>query len=224
MKNSFLFILLSFLGFSGLQAQADVDTNYYDPPEKMDRFIFDFGHATWLNAPKGVETEPWSYDIALHYMQDIPFGESGFATAIGFGFSSHNVFHNAYFLEDSDGGATEMIPYSSGQEPDKNKLSATYFDVPLELRFRTSSSPAFKIAIGGRAGYLANLHQKIIDEDGKRKLFDLEGVSPFRYGAYARIGVGRWNLFAYYALPPFFQEGKGPSLQQVSGGLSITLF
>jgi hypothetical protein len=225
MKNVLFPLILLVLSLGPLRAQENVDTNYYDPPDKMDRFIFDLGHARWLDAPKGIDVEPWSYSIAVHYMKDIPFGESGFATAIGLGFSSHNVFHNGFFHEPvDDDEPTDLVPYGNGNEPDKNKLSSNYLDVPVELRFRTSGSTAFKISLGARIGYLVNLHQKIIDENGKRKFYDIEGVDPLRYGTYARIGVGRWNVFAYYAIPSVFKEGEGPEMHQVSAGLSFTLF
>ncbi len=224
MKRCFLYFLLFFLAFSTLKAQENVDTNYYDPPRKMDRLVFRIGHANWMNGPGDVSVKPWSYHTSLHYMQDIPFGKSGFAGAIGLGFRSHNVFHNGIFIEDPDGeDATQLVPYSKDQEPDKNKLSANYFDLPLELRFRTEGSPAFKIAVGGSIAYLFNLHHKIIDSDGKRKYFGIDGVDPLRYGLQARIGVGRFNAFAYYSLSPFFKSGQGPQMQQVSLGVALTL-
>jgi hypothetical protein len=224
MKNALLILVLLPIGLLGLKAQENVDTNYYDPPRKMDRLIFRVGHARWMNGPSEVSVKPWSYHISLHYMQDFPFAKSGFAGAIGLGFKSHNVFHDGVFIEDPDGNDATMIePYPDGQEPDKNKLSANYFDLPVELRFRTEGSPAFKIAVGGSVSYLFNLHHKIIDADGKRKYFGIDGVNPLRYGLHARIGAGRFNAFASYSLSPFFKDGQGPQMQQVAGGLAITL-
>ncbi len=225
MKSSVLVLFLSFLGFGSLQAQENVDTNYYDPPRKLDRFIFQYGYAGWLEKPDGIELEPWSYNITVHYMQDIPFGESAFAGAIGLGFASHNTFYNGLFVEDPDGEEpTQLQPYPDGEEPDKNKLSANYLNVPVELRFRSSGSPAFKISVGGEIGYMVNLHNKIIDGEGKRKFYGIDGVNPLRYGAKARIGYGRLNAYGYYALTPFFEEGKGPELVPFALGLSLTLF
>lgn len=226
MKNgrffSLFFLLLFPLG-GILQAQENVDTNYYDPAPKMDRFVFTLGYAGWMNKAEGVQIEPWSYSTSMHYMQDIPFGESGFATAIGLGFSSHNVYYNSRFIESPD-GPTGLKPYADGEAPKRNKLSTNYFSIPVELRFRTSGSPAFKVAFGGQIGYLFNLHNKLIDEEGKRKVYDIQGVDPLRYGLKGRIGYGRWNAFVHYGLDPFFKKGEGPDIQHFSGGLAITLF
>lgn len=225
MKKGPIFSLLLLLPLISL-SQAEVDTSdFYDPPRKLDRFIVNLGYAGWMEKPNGIDLEPWSYHTSFHYMQDIPFGESGFATAVGFGFLSHNSYHNGLFSEDPDGEeATEMLPYPDGDEPKRNKLSANYVNVPVELRFRSPGEPAFKVAVGAQIGYMINLHTKIIDSGGKRKYYDIHGVDPLRYGLLGRIGYGRLNVYGSYALTPFFEDGEGPGLIPFSLGASLTLF
>ncbi len=47
-------------------------------------------------------------------------------------------------------------------------------------------------------------------------------LNPFRLDATARIGWGRVNLFATYALTPMFRKNKGPELYPWSVGIILT--
>ena len=99
----------------------------------------------------------------------------------------------------------------------KSNLTATYLEIPLEVRFRTNRKypkNGLNFSVGGKIGYLADAHTKFkYRVDGETKVtkqkesFDL---SPLRYGLTGRIGFGIFNLFYYYSLNPLFQEDKGP--------------
>ncbi len=56
----------------------------------------------------------------------------------------------------------------------------------------------------------------------KVKKFDDFYLNPFRLDATARIGWGRVNLFATYALTPMFRKNKGPELYPWSIGIVLT--
>ena len=63
--------------------------------------------------------------------------------------------------------------------------------------------------------------------DGKKqkdKDFQDFHLHPFRYDATARIGWGRLNLFASYALNSMFKEGKGPELTPFALGIRVVSF
>jgi hypothetical protein len=49
-------------------------------------------------------------------------------------------------------------------------------------------------------------------EDGEvRKFKDNQNfnLNRFRYGVFAKIGIGNFSLFGYYNISPLFEEGKG---------------
>jgi len=112
----------------------------------------------------------------------------------------------------------------------KTKLAANYFDIPVELRFKSSNNDrtAFRIAIGAKVGVLFNAHSKIkFIEDGfvrKIKSRDDFGLNQFRYGIIGRIGFSYFNLFGYYSLSSLFKSGKGPELTPFMFGITLSNF
>ena len=67
------------------------------------------------------------------------------------------------------------------------------------------------------------LTQKIVDDGGKRKYYQLPNLLRYRYGLSAKIGVGRFNLSGFYSLSPLLKEGRGPELVPFTIGLSVVL-
>jgi hypothetical protein len=113
-------------------------------------------------------------------------------------------------------------------------LAATYIDVPVELRWSLKpEDPArsFKIAVGGRVGYLLNAHTKIkYKEDGdfkKLRNTQIYNLNRLRYSIFMKVYVGNFGLFGYYNLNTWFKDEKGPSKTQASVytvGISLASF
>jgi hypothetical protein len=133
-----------------------------------------------------------------------------------------------------DGDTLGQIDLSGSFRAKKSMLSMNYLDIPVELRFSTKpDDPArsFKIAIGGRAGYLLNAHTKIkYREDGevkKLKTYQAYNLSRFRYGVYMKVYLGNFALFGYYNLNTLFEDKKGPAQTQAQTytiGISLASF
>jgi hypothetical protein len=133
-----------------------------------------------------------------------------------------------------DGDTLGQISWGSSYRTKKSMLAATYIDVPVELRWNLKpEDPAhsFKIAVGGRVGYLLNAHTKIkYKEDGELKKLrntQLYNLNRFRYSIFMKIYVGNFGLFGYYNLNTWFKDEKGPSKTQASVytiGISLASF
>jgi len=147
-------------------------------------------------------------------------------TGIGLEWNSY-AFRNNWSL-DADSPlvtATEdNIDYS------KNKLKTTWVNVPLLLEFNTSKNEekSFHIAAGITGGY--NIFRNRLKQeysidgtDSERKLKDDFNVNPFRYAATARVGIGKYSVYANYSLSEFFKENRGPALHPFSIGFTINL-
>jgi hypothetical protein len=67
----------------------------------------------------------------------------------------------------------------------------------------------------------------VTDENGKKRKeknnHDFH-VPPFRFDLTGRIGWGRVNLFATYALNNLFKDDKGPELVPFSVGIRLVNF
>lgn len=110
----------------------------------------------------------------------------------------------------------------------KSKISLTYVDVPLELRFKTASG--FRVSAGFKVGYLINAHTKYKGDDlddgskTKIKVSRLPNLQTWRFGPSFQIGYKWVNLMGFYSISTIFQENQGPAIYPVSLGLSLRPF
>jgi len=219
LKHHILFVFV-FL-FSNSIAQDDAITKKI--AERKDRIVFDVNYDAWLNTPKDIKQKVVSPGVNFYLMWDYPFGYGPMSFAFGLGLSSHNVHSNAQMVYSIDGEYTSLTAFSTPYK--KNKLSCNYIEVPIELRLRTRGEKSFKMAIGAKVGYAYNIHTKIIDDDGKRKMYDIKNINPLRYGPIFRIGYNKWNVNAFYSLSELFLKDKGtPKLVQYSIGIGLILY
>lgn len=219
-----LFLLLSTCAWAQENGVRKSPRAIIDAPASQDRFIVALHNDLFLDAPEEMEIRPWSPGFNAYVMYDYPIAKSGISFAWGYGFSSFNIHSNGEFeRQNPDGGFVRFFRFPSNYRWDKNKFSANYVEIPLEFRFRTRGSSPFKISAGGKVGYLVNIHTKTIDDNGKRKFYQLPEINRWRYGVVGRIGVGRWSAFAFYSLSPFLNQDKGIPLTAFSAGISIAL-
>jgi hypothetical protein len=194
-----------------------------------DKLIIELTHDMWLDLPEGVELQPLSIGFKGYFYTDYTFGrKSNVSFAWGVGISADNVHSNAELVqeefEDGTTGDQILTPFDVDYEYETNKFTTTYLELPLELRFIAKGRNAFRFAVGFRVGYLLTDKQKIIDTRGKRKIYDFDNVTRFRYGVNARIGVGKVALTGFYSLTPLIEEGKGTQVIPISIGIALIPF
>lgn len=195
---------------------------------KQDHLVLEFTNDMWLDTPKDVELRPLSVGFKGYFFVDHNFGQGIFSFAWGLGISADNVHSNAILTRetDEDGqlGEQTLQAYPDSYDYEKNKFVTTYLELPLELRVITRGRSPFKMAVGFRFGYLLGDHQKIIDDEGKRKYYDFDHVTAWRYGLSARIGVGKFGFTGFYSLTPLIEKGKGTQVTPISAGISFVPF
>lgn len=125
----------------------------------------------------------------------------------------------------------------------KSKLTATYLNlnlVPmLDFRYSTKrvrdsdgqtrvvrsyKSDAFRIGLGGYAGYRISSYAKYKYDDGKtRKERDHDSfyINNFRYGMRLQLGFKGVDLFANYDLNNLFNANRAPELNAISFGITL---
>jgi hypothetical protein len=214
-----------------LSANAQSDSIVIIPIKDRydDKLILELTNDMWLDLPDGVELRPVSIGFKGYFYTDYTFGrESNVSFAWGLGISADNVHSNAELVqeefEDGTTGDQILTPFDENYEYETNKHTTTYLELPLELRFIAKGRNAFRFAVGFRVGYLLSDKQKIIDTRGKRKIYDFEHVTTFRYGVNARIGIGKVALTGFYSLTPLIEEGKGTQVIPISVGIAIVPF
>lgn len=186
----------------------------------------------YSNEPKGIETRTINQGMNVSGLYDYRLGKSNLSVAIGVGLGAHNFYSNAFPVADSN-GVTELVRIKTlypGTEYKKNKISYTYFDIPIEFRLRTKDE--FRAAVGFKMGWLIDSHTKYkgddylfetTDELGV-KFRDVRNVETFRYGFTARAGWKFINLMGFFSLTDIFKKGKGPDVYPISVGISLMPF
>ncbi len=161
------------------------------------------------------------------FQQNLPLVSNRLAMYTGLGVSWNNYrFSNNIRLvhgEDQLEHYTDTIHSFR-----KNKLALLHLNVPLMLEFQTPDRRGFHIAAGFNLGVRLRSNTKYVYSfDGSRqreKDYKDFYLAPFRYDATARIGFGRINLFATYALNPLFRQDKGPEIHPFSIGIRVLNF
>ena len=207
-------------------------------PEKEDWFFYDIAHIRLLDGPENFENNIWANTHSLSFMQDILLGKSNFSFAFGFGFTSSNFLNNLRLKTEvvSDEGVTEftVIPDSVGY--DQNKTTVQYFEIPLELRFRSRPNEEgnfFRFYVGGRFGVRFNAYSKYKTDLINVRYYHPEELTRWRAGAYTRIGFDSFSLYGYYSLLDLFDyemaedifanDVDANNMRPVAIGLSLSL-
>ncbi len=243
--KTYLSILL--IIFSAITTYAQEDNRSPQVKEiindNQDRFVFELtaDRATGDDAPS---IRPLSRGFNVYYMKNIPLGESKFAVAPGIGIANRQLYMKEIYQYNPEDQVVTLAKLPQGLDRNISKLSNTYAEVPIELRW--SSTPnkrghSFKLATGFRAGYLLSDKFKykgdvfegdpFVNESGsdltynaKIKQKKLENVIKYRIAPTVRIGYGSVNLFGLYQINKDFETGRGPSYNAYSIGLSISSF
>ncbi len=200
-------------------------------------FVVDLGVSQLGGAPTSMTQRVFdSRTLNVGYLYEVRLGEKfTFHPGLSIGAEKYS-FTNSLSLVKNQSRLELLELIGNGQENllSRSVLSATYIDIPLELRYSSSTGRrAVHFALGFKAGLLLASNNKLIYAKGapgdltKTKNYSDFYLNPIRYGVYGRVGYSAYNLFAYYGLSEFFQTGKGPTDQAINSftlGVSLVVF
>ena len=173
--------------------------------------------------------------FALTY--NFPLGESANHTvSIGVGMTSHNYFSYTRILNPY---TTGNFTYQSLRDLEgfkRYKVSPTYADIPLELRFRIKDQ--VKIGVGFKVGIMVATKTRYVGPDGEdnpltdgsgatvnEKLLYINNVERLAYSATLRVGWKWVSVFAAYQINQTFSVGHdAPVFHPLSVGITFAPF
>lgn len=192
-----------------------------------DEIFVNLNYSMFNGEPAGLEyIHPGNRGIDISAIVRLGKKKRRTGFAIGLGISNVGFQTNvaSWQLNDAEADFESYYP-----DPEntfvKNKLSLTYLELPMEIRFRArpDSVSSFYIAIGGKAGVMLDSHTKVKFEDGQKVKNKFNDVFyNFRYGPYVRIGAGNFGLYGFYSLSPLYEADLG--MRVFSLGLVISGF
>ncbi len=218
---------------------ADDDDGHRKPKfADVDWFGLDLGlnnyvtNGQLLKTPSAYESlglDTWrSLNVTTHFLPTTLhlFGEGAvnLKTAISLDFNNLR-FNDAFVMRPN---ATTLTLDTTSTVLKKNKLLATYVQLPLLLHFKTNphnNKKSINFSVGGFVGALIDGKTKRQDENKKVvKTHDTFNLNPLKYGVTARIDF-RWiDFYVNYNLSNVFADGQGPKTQLVSAGINLIDF
>ena len=140
----------------------------------------------------------------------------------GFDWTYIRLREDIDFLEDT----TPLTWTYSDIDYSKNKLTATYLRLPLTFELRSRNYHGLgrlRFAFGPEGGFLLKGTQRFKSAElGKQKFRDDYNFTQFRYGAFARFGVGSFGIYGKYYFNDLFENSPDQSgLQTFTFGLML---
>ena len=108
---------------------------------------------------------------------------------------------------------------------DKNKWNTSSLEIPLEIRWRTSTASTYKfwrVYLGLKTSFLLNSKYKFESENSSYKLNSLP-LRKIQSGLMLNAGNNTWNLGLYMGLNPIFNDQFGKSNLEIKDLKEFTL-
>lgn len=201
------------------------DLTAIDSLYREDQFYFSFTYNILTRLPPKLNQNKFSLGLSMGFLRDFPVNQArNKAIAVGLGYSLQNYNYN---LKVTDSLGVAQYDYIRSDEYyEKNKLSLSYIDLPIEFRWRTSVPETHKfwrVYTGIKLSYLFYSRSKFTGDGGKTLILNSEDLNPFRLSAYLSAGYNTWNFYASYGLTPIFREGSVEGRKINMSNLSVGL-
>ncbi|WP_376858742.1 porin family protein [Bizionia hallyeonensis] len=216
MKNRLFFLILFtslHMMFSQVEEQVqdslvqEVDCKY-----REDQFYLGITYNLVGNRPEGVSQSGFSSGFHLGFIRDIPINKRrNVAFGVGLGLSSNSFNHNFLITKDASGNLDYLVLDKSDINYSKNKFTTYMVEMPLQLRWRTSTAEEYKfwrIYTGINVGYVLYNSSKFRGDLGTIKNSKIDSFNDFQYGLTMSAGYNTWNIFVYYGLNPIFNNAR----------------
>jgi hypothetical protein len=207
------------------QKKETPDFAALDSLYREDQFYIGFTYNILQNRPEDVRQSKFSSGYSFGFLRDMPINKARtWAIAAGLGFSIANVNHNIYITDYNGDYQYSVIP--SDVAYDKSKLILNYADLPIEIRWRTSTPNTHKfwrVYTGIKFSYLVFSKYKFKNGDDKFSVNNNSDIDKFQYGMYLATGFNTWNLNIYYGFNPIFKsaelDGESIDMRTLNVGL-----
>ncbi|MEM8848032.1 MAG: porin family protein [Bacteroidota bacterium] len=206
---TFLMVLSCFVGNSQ-QDNGNEISRYLE-----DQFYIGTGINFLTERPTDVVQNSLSYNFQLGFIKDIPINRArNFGLGLGLGYAVNSYYSNIR----ADNSGTDIV-YSILDSDDfkRNKLETHAIEIPLELRWRTSTATEYKfwrIYGGLRFAYVFSGSSKLVLEDVNSLgltddviRFSNSDIQDFQYGLTLSFGYNTFNIHSYYSLNPLLNDG-----------------
>ena len=203
-----------------------------------DHLMLQFSYDNWAGAPDSIKSREHGFSRGFNgaIMLNKPFkSDPRWSVALGLGVSNSNIFFERTAVDVKAPGL--VLPFrnlDSLEHFKKYKLSTTYAEVPIELRFTAdpvNQKKSLKAALGIKVGMLLNAHNKGKTLESKngvelnsytQKESKKDFFNNSRLAATARFGIGNFSVFGAYSITSLLREAAGANMHPYQIGLCIS--
>jgi len=222
MMRKILFIIVCLISYSSFSQVVTEET------KRQFTFGLDIFTDIWQDVPQGIEPQTINPGVNIFGSYNYMFGTSNVSFSPGIGLGVHNLYSDSWLRVNNEFAYFEPIPDSISFR--KSKLTATYVDIPIELRYKSKGE--FRVAVGFKFGFLIKAQTKYKGNNYIENTVDqviiktahFNFVESTRYGFTGRIGYKWLNVWGYYQLSTMFTSGKGPEMYPISIGITVIPF
>ena len=207
--------------------QVVVDSLY-----REDQFYLGFTYNILTGMPE-VAQSGFSGGFHVGFVRDFPINEQrNLALGAGLGWSINTYGHNLFIGEEPGNEETIFrILDSDVLDFDTNRFTTQLVEVPLQVRWRTSTPEDYnfwRIYGGLRLGYVYHFRSNFEQVGNSVRQTKVPEFDRFRLGATFSFGYSTFNFHFYYSLNPFFTEdakieGQPIDLRTLQVGLMFYL-
>lgn len=215
----FISFALAIFGFTTIVAQNPIQENSttlkdsvgtLDNKYREDQFYFGFTYNLLINKPSGARSNGLTGGLSFGYLRDMPINKRrNIAIAVGLGVSFDEYGNTLFIGEDAEEQSIFTVLDEDDVVFDRNRFSTASLEIPLELRWRSSTAEIYRfwrVYAGVRLSY-AYWYKSSFKQSGNNvNQTDIPEFDNIRLGATFAFGYNTVNFYAYYGLNPFFTE------------------
>lgn len=200
---------LLFLCVIAMTAQDSIPAADLDHRYREDQFYAGVTYNLLASVPSNVNLNGVSGGVHFGFLRDMPINEQrNWAVALGAGLSFDQYGYNLFIGEDANENTIFSV-LDSDTEFNTSRFSMATVEVPLEIRWRTSTAESYKfwrIYGGVRVGY-TYWYRSFFSQTGNQvSQTKIPEFDRLRLGATLNFGYSTFNFYAYYSINSFFKD------------------
>lgn len=219
MKLAYFSILLILL-LDPVHAQNKEQTQEkpIDSLYREDQFYAGVAFNLMTNLPQGGSQSGFSGSFDLGFIRDFPINKRrNLAFGLGLGISSSSFGHNI-LISETETGKDIIQPIDSKIEYKSNRFSTHLFEMPIQLRWRSSTPKDYtfwRVYAGIKLGYIYYFKSKFEQENFSIKQTDVDALNRFRTSLFLSFGYNIVNIQIQYDLNTMFKGNTTNNNQEI---------
>lgn len=205
------FFTLILVAVSVMQIAAqDFTSKVKDSLYKEDQFYIGTTYNVIGRGSSDVKQTGFSLGFYLGFIKDMPINKRrNLAIGLGLGYATNSYIQNILIDQDANGNSSFSLINDNAVRFSNNKFSEHVIELPLELRWRTSTVTSYKfwrIYAGVKLAYVVDNRSKFEGSPSAIRQSNIQEYNRFQYGPTLSLGYNTWNIYAYYGLNSVFSD------------------